>query len=276
MVLEQDNGTRSRSPADFARPAVQGVGDVAQTAKQDVRTVVEEAGDQAKRVTRTARDRIVEQARDQQNGAVTKIRQMSGQLREMAQGKGGTPAATVVNRVADQGERFADYLADRGPEGVLTELRDVGRRKPMAFLLAAAAAGFVAGRLGKAVLTARNETARNETARTETARNETARSETGPGRSESGPARPTYEPDQTWPSAQPESVVGVASVPPVDPAPWNAPQVTTAPPAMPPSTTPSPAMPPSSTPSPAMPPSPPPSAMPSPAMAPPTRRSDAS
>jgi len=49
---------------------------------------------------------------------------------------------------------MADYLAERGPEGVLNEVQDFARRRPGAFLAAALATGFVVGRLGKGVVAA--------------------------------------------------------------------------------------------------------------------------
>ena len=57
----------------------------------------------------------------------------------------------MVSRVADAGRQVADYLADRGPEGVLREVQDFARRRPGAFLATALAAGFVVGRLGKGI-----------------------------------------------------------------------------------------------------------------------------
>jgi hypothetical protein len=50
----------------------------------------------------------------------------------------------------------ADYLADRGPEGLLSEVTDFARRRPAAFLATAAAAGFLVGRLGKGVWKAKS------------------------------------------------------------------------------------------------------------------------
>jgi len=65
--------------------------------------------------------------------------------------RSGSPAATVVARVADGGRQLADYLDRNGPEGVLREVQDFARRRPGAFLATALAAGFVVGRLGKSV-----------------------------------------------------------------------------------------------------------------------------
>jgi hypothetical protein len=68
--------------------------------------------------------------------------------------RGDSPAAQVVSRVADGGRQVANYLADRGPEGILGEVQDYARRRPGTFLVTALVAGFVVGRLGKGVLNA--------------------------------------------------------------------------------------------------------------------------
>jgi hypothetical protein len=79
---------------------------------------------------------------------------MADDLDQMRAQRGDSPAAQVVSRVADGGRQVADYLADRGPDGVLGEVQDYARRKPGTFLAAALVAGFVVGRLGKGVLNA--------------------------------------------------------------------------------------------------------------------------
>jgi hypothetical protein len=51
--------------------------------------------------------------------------------------------------LAARSRSFASYLDQHGPEHVLQELQDFARRRPGTFLVAAVAAGFVVGRLGK-------------------------------------------------------------------------------------------------------------------------------
>ena len=62
----------------------------------------------------------------------------------------GSPAGQIVRRLGEGGRRAADYLEDRGPEGLLDDVQEFARRKPGTFLLIAAAAGFAIGRLGRA------------------------------------------------------------------------------------------------------------------------------
>ena len=60
-----------------------------------------------------------------------------------------TPAQELVGMLAARSSSFADYLGRHGPEAVLTELQDFARRRPATFIVAAVAAGFVVGRVGK-------------------------------------------------------------------------------------------------------------------------------
>jgi hypothetical protein len=69
---------------------------------------------------------------------------------------GDSPVRALVSDVADRTRKTADYLADRGPEGLLADVQDFARRRPVVFLAAAAAAGFVVGRLGKGIAKAKS------------------------------------------------------------------------------------------------------------------------
>jgi hypothetical protein len=55
--------------------------------------------------------------------------------------------ADYVRRAGDQVGRVADHLEQRGVDGVVNDVQDFARRRPGAFLLGCATAGFVTGRL---------------------------------------------------------------------------------------------------------------------------------
>jgi hypothetical protein len=135
-----------------AEAATQAAGDVAATAKEQARQVTGEVSAQARNVASDVRQRVSEQARGQNDRLVDGIRRMADELDQMRADRQDSPAASVVSRIADGGRQVADYLADRGPEGVLEEVQDFARRRPGAFLATALAAGFVVGRLGKGVI----------------------------------------------------------------------------------------------------------------------------
>jgi cell division septum initiation protein DivIVA len=139
-----------------AQAASEGAKDVAQTAKEEARQVAGQVTHQARRVADDVREQVRGQARQQHGTMVSKLRQASDDMRQMSADRDQSPATSLVSNLAERTNRFADHLETRGPEGVLTDVQEFARRRPGAFLLAAAAAGFVVGRLGKAVFTAPN------------------------------------------------------------------------------------------------------------------------
>jgi hypothetical protein len=140
-----DVSTGVRAP----EAAGQAASDVKETAAEQAQRVGAEAKTQARNVASDVRDRMSDQAHTQNDKLVSGIRQTADQLDEMRGDRADSPAATVVSRVAGSGRQLADYLDRNGPEGMLREVQDFARRRPVAFLAAALATGFVVGRLGK-------------------------------------------------------------------------------------------------------------------------------
>jgi hypothetical protein len=147
-----DPGTPRQAASQTAGAAAEAAGNVAGTAKEQARQVTSEVSSQARSVAADVRDRVGEQARTQNDRLADGIRRMADELDQMTADRDDSPARAVVSRVADSGRQLADYLAERGPEGVLSEAQDFARRRPGTFLLSAAVAGFVVGRVGKGVL----------------------------------------------------------------------------------------------------------------------------
>lgn len=123
--------------------------DVAHTAKQDLRSVAQEVGNQAQRVALIVREKARDQVESQQREWAEQLRGVSRELQDMSAGRPDTPARTLVNQLADRGVVVADYLSQSHPEDILDEARAFARRRPGTFVVAAAVAGFVVGRLGK-------------------------------------------------------------------------------------------------------------------------------
>jgi len=146
-----DGSAAKRVAGEGAQAAGQAAGEVKDTAKEQAQRVGHEAKTQVRNVASDVRGRLSEQARNQNDTLVSSIRRTADQLDEMRGDRTGSPAASVVSRVADGGRQLADYLDRNGPEGVLSEVQDFARRRPGAFLATALAAGFVVGRLGKSV-----------------------------------------------------------------------------------------------------------------------------
>ncbi|WP_433795579.1 hypothetical protein [Actinoplanes sp. CA-252034] len=147
-----DDQSKVKQVAQDTRAAAgDAASDVAGTAKEQAQRVGAEARTQARNVAAEVRGKLGEQARSQHGRLVGSIRQTADHLDEMRADRSDSPAAAVVERVAEGGRQFADYLDRNGPEGVLREVEDFARRRPGAFLATALAAGFVVGRLGKSV-----------------------------------------------------------------------------------------------------------------------------
>jgi len=134
--------------------AGQAAQNVAQTAREQGRQVTGEVAAQTRSLAADVRDSVTNQAHAQNDRLAETIRRLADELDEMAYDRKDSPARTVVSRVAQSSRQLADHLAHRGPEGVLADVQDFARRRPGAFLLSAAVAGFVVGRVGKGVMSA--------------------------------------------------------------------------------------------------------------------------
>ena len=78
-------------------------------------------------------------------------RSATGELHALAEGRvdEAGAAADWARTAAEQIERLADRAQQLGPKGVADEVATFARRRPLAFLAGAAAAGFVVGRLAR-------------------------------------------------------------------------------------------------------------------------------
>jgi hypothetical protein len=148
-------GPGDRPTSEVARGAVevgQSAADagrrVAGTAAEQVAQVAQEAKAQARDLFGEARGQVQGQARAGQQKATDGIRTLSRELREMADGgqQSGT-ASEIARQAADRADRLADWLGQREPGDLIEEIRSFARRRPGAFLLGAALAGTVVGRL---------------------------------------------------------------------------------------------------------------------------------
>jgi hypothetical protein len=156
------------STTDVAKDQARNVG---QTAAQAGTQVASTAADQAKQVTtetkRQAQDlinqgrsQLQEQARTGQQRAGQGLGEIAQQLRSMVEGGGETPsgpAADLVRQAGDKVEQVAGWLQDREPGDLVAEVRAYARRRPGMFLLGAAVAGVVAGRLTSGVVSAHKD-----------------------------------------------------------------------------------------------------------------------
>jgi len=158
--VERDDRSTSTRIADQATSAA---GDVAATATSGAKDVAGEAVTQAKVVAGEARrqvDNVVDQTRrelskqadERARQAAGGLRSLSAQVSALAEGR-PADAGPLVGYLQDARWRvsgIADRLEEGGPQGLLDDVTDFARRRPVVFLAVAGAAGFVVGRLARA------------------------------------------------------------------------------------------------------------------------------
>jgi hypothetical protein len=133
-----------------------GAGDVVQRhaqatvgeARQQADQVVRSAKEHAQVVISSTTDELRVQGREQTERMSSSLMGASEELRRMANAtEGDSTIGTIVQSLADAAQRAARRLDQGGPEGMLDDLRRMGREHPARFLAMAAAGGFMAARL---------------------------------------------------------------------------------------------------------------------------------
>ena len=156
----------SPSTTEMARDEAMEVGqsvkqagsEVAGTATAQVKEVAQDASRQARDLLNEAREQAREQARIGQQKAAGGLSAMAKQLEGMAEIADkladASITSTLVRQVSEQMHSIASWVEQREPDEVLDEARNWARRHPGAFLLGAAVAGVVAGRVTRAGIAA--------------------------------------------------------------------------------------------------------------------------
>lgn len=151
----QDASTR-----DVAKEEARGVAqDASQSGKQVAGAAKEQAGEvageakyQARALVEQTRQQISSQGVQQQQRAATGLRSLADELTGMVNGQAGSGLATDMARQAsDRVRTAADWLESREPSDILNDVRRFARQRPGAFLAAAAAMGFVGGRMTRGI-----------------------------------------------------------------------------------------------------------------------------
>jgi hypothetical protein len=134
--------------------AMQAGSQVAATATDQAKQVAQETQRQAKDLLDQGRTQVKDQVVSQQQKAGQSLSSLAQELRSLADGtsEGAPgPARDLLQQGAGMVEGFASKLQNREPAELLEEVRSFARRKPGLFLLGAAAAGVLAGRLTSGV-----------------------------------------------------------------------------------------------------------------------------
>ena len=162
ISIDPDPADRSK-PAKVADTATTAAGDVASTATSGAKDAAGEAANQAKVVAGEAkrqvgnvvdqtRQELAVQADQRTQQAAGGLRTLSDQVAALADGRPGDagPLTGYLDDAKARVSTLADRLEAGGPQGLLDDVTSFARRRPIVFLAAAGAAGFVVGRLARA------------------------------------------------------------------------------------------------------------------------------
>lgn len=140
-AMKTEAGEVGRQAGDSAR-------NVAETAKAEAANVATEVKTNAKDLLYQARSDLTYQAGTQQQKVAEGLRSISSQLHSMASAPDEQGVASdLVRQAAERSSSVASWLEARDPGSLLDEVKSFARQRPGTFLLLAAGAGVLAGRL---------------------------------------------------------------------------------------------------------------------------------
>ncbi len=134
--------------SDLSHSGVQAGKHVAAVAGEQASGVAAEAGRQGEDLLRQAQGQLGEQAARGQRQLADRLFALSDELSSMAGASGqGGMAASVASQAASRVRASGQWLDERRPGDVADEVQSFARSRPAIFLVLAAGAGLVAGRL---------------------------------------------------------------------------------------------------------------------------------
>jgi hypothetical protein len=140
--------TAKEQAANLKDQAAGAGGHLLDEAKGEAAAVTDEARRQISDLWSQTRTELSDQVGTQQNRLAGGLTSFATQLNQMADAPTERNLATdVVREVGDRADALGRWLQDHGPDEVLDEVRQFARRRPGTFLLVAAGAGVVLGRL---------------------------------------------------------------------------------------------------------------------------------
>ncbi|GHH33574.1 hypothetical protein [Lentzea cavernae] len=153
MTENQTGGMRTAAleeGTDVAQHAKEAAGQVGSTVKDQAAAVTHETANQARQVVQDVRHRVAGEAEEQATRVSKQLGRIADELGQMAGSAApDSMSAGAIQSVADTSRQAARFLDERGAQGLLDSARDYARRKPGTFLLGAAVAGFLVGRIAK-------------------------------------------------------------------------------------------------------------------------------
>jgi hypothetical protein len=156
----QTTDTAKNEARNVGQTAAQAGSQVASTAADQAKQVAGETQRQAQDLLKQGQSQLKDQTVAQQQKAAQGLNSLASELRSLADGtsEGAPgPARDLLQQASGYLETFAGKLENREPAQLLDEVRSMARRRPGMFLLGAAAAGIVAGRLTSGVRAAHSD-----------------------------------------------------------------------------------------------------------------------
>ena len=147
--------TAKSEAANVKDTAAGAASDVAQTAKSEASNVASEVTQQARNLIDQTQSELRGQASNQQSALAEKLNGWASELGSMASKSDESGQMTGLAHEASRrvGE-VSHWLDTHEPADLLTEVKQFARRRPVAFLALAAAAGIVAGRVTRGAVAA--------------------------------------------------------------------------------------------------------------------------
>lgn len=211
--------------AEVGRSSAEAGREVAGVAADQTGHVTQEARRQAKDLLGEARGQAMQQARLGQQRATEGLHALATELHQMADGgERHGPASDLVQQAAGRVGDVAEWLSRREPGDLVEEVRRLARRRPGSFLIGAAIAGVMAGRLTRGAVDAGgggNHAPRNEQPGTEPRHAQVPPTDPAlvPYDSPAGAGLPAqqYAPGPVQPGPQEPIAPGPAGYPPAPP-----------------------------------------------------------
>lgn len=196
-------GSQAEAARDQGRQVADEAGtqarQVADTAQQQAAEMTREARAQGEELLQEAQQQLKAQASEQTHRLGGAVDALGSRLQALADGRPeeAGPVGEYAERVAGQTRDIAGRIDELGFEGVLDEVQQFARRRPGAFLLGAAVAGFASSRLARGAKEAQSETSASRPQRQPGTDNGTSAA-TSPVSAEP-PATPAYQAGERLP-----------------------------------------------------------------------------
>ncbi len=144
--------TAKNEAVEVAHQASESAHSVAESAKAGAADVTAEAKTNARELLQQATKDLTDQAGAQQQKVAEGLHSISEELHSMASASEQPGVATdLVRQAAERSSAIAGWLDGRDPGSLLTEVKSFARERPGTFLMLAAGAGILAGRLSRSL-----------------------------------------------------------------------------------------------------------------------------